>query len=138
MQVYLAHNYGAKDWLNENVVPYLTETGHRITSTWLDNLPGDRQQDALKDIDDIRSSDYVIFFADQFGPTQGRGKFAEFGFSVSHHEPYKIIVVSEDIEKRIEEFVFLALPDLKIVKSIQEARAILDEGSRQIPEASSV
>jgi nucleoside 2-deoxyribosyltransferase len=122
-RVYLAHNFKAASWLREEVVPILKASNIEVTSSWLNKLQtlstdaGDQgnRDEALEDLSDLRCSDALLFFCDQFGTTPGRGKYFELGFAYADGIP-ALIVGSEESYNNC---VFNSLFDR--VSSIQEA-----------------
>ena len=94
MRVYLAHNFAARDWLRENVIPFLESKGHKVVSSWITD---DRHlnsewkvESAVQDLQDVESAGALVFFADQFGITPGAGKFVELGYAI---RAGKIVIV---------------------------------------------
>lgn len=87
MKIYLAHNYDAQKYLADIVVPLLTEFNHVTTSRWIecadDSNTGNREQNALNDIEDIRRSDFLMFFSDDYMGESGKGKWFELGFAMA-------------------------------------------------------
>lgn len=87
MKIYLAHNYDAQKYLADIVVPLLAEFNHVTTSRWLectdDSNTGNREQNALNDIEDIRRSDFLMFFSDDYMGESGKGKWFELGFAMA-------------------------------------------------------
>ena len=126
---YLAHNFAARFWLLTKVFPKFLEAEIVVTSTWITVLKEHDitlealKKHALQDINDILAADYFIYFADQFGPIPGRGKFVELGFALNSGVG-NIIVVTEDIEARAKECAFLALA-LPTVKTVDEAIGLI-------------
>lgn len=94
MRVYLAHNFAARDWLRENVIPFLESKGHKVTSSWITDDrhldSGWKVESAVQDLQDIESAGALIFFADQFGIVPGEGKFVELGYAI---RAGKIVIV---------------------------------------------
>ena len=106
MKIYLAHNFAARFFLKQEVVPLLLGKGHTIMSSWLD-MPEDRSElveslsefqlkvkryeEAHQDITDIRSADLMLYFCDQVGSTPGRGKFFELGLAYGWKKPVALI-----------------------------------------------
>lgn len=81
MKVYLAHNYAAKGWLRQ-VVPMFEVVGHQITSRWITSVKSIDTDDAEMDLNDVLSSDAIVLFSEQFGPSPGKGKFIELGYAL--------------------------------------------------------
>jgi len=109
MKIYLAHNYSARFWLREEVVPKLQAAGYEVCSSWvfdpveMNEAPGDS---AGRDLGDLCQSDIFIFFADQYGEIPGRGKFIEFGYAMGISPT--VIIGSK---KSYDSCVFFALAD---------------------------
>jgi len=104
MKIYLAHNFDARHWLLDKIVPQLTQLGHTITSRWLKESDNQFQESSAEmDLADIYKSDLFILFDDQYTGSvkPGRGKYVEFGLAYlaqrkiyvvgSSGEPYKCV-----------------------------------------------
>lgn len=94
MRFYLAHNYAAKEWLKENIVPILEREGHMVTSRWLHQTEaphGERASYALRDLEDIHRADHLLLFGNNFGERPGRGKYFEFGYAYSNGKLISVI-----------------------------------------------
>lgn len=116
MKVYLAHNFGAREWLRDQVNPLVESAGHIVTSRWVTDdvhcLP--RQQNAVDDVEDLRSTSTVIVFVDQFSDRPGKGKFVEWGLAIGFGK--QVILVGSD-----ESCVFYHLPNMRRAATIEEA-----------------
>lgn len=118
MKIYLAHNFKARNVLNQVVKPFLESNGHIITSRWiwddshLEHFEDDRS--AIADLEDIESASAIILFTDQYGSSSGKGKFLELGYAI---KAKKIcILCGEDLDSS----VFYKLSTIKRVKTIEE------------------
>lgn len=127
MKIYLAHNFKAREWLPD-VVKKIEALGHRCTSTWIFDdshdmhiYAGTAIASACVDIEDIDSSNCLVFFVDQFGKTPGRGKYFELGYCVANNK--RIILVGET-----NDCVFYALPCMERVKNVDELIELLRRG----------
>jgi hypothetical protein len=97
MRLYLAHNWAARDWLREEIVPSIGFLGHEVTSTWITRDDWEslgNATEAINDLRDIDHSDYVVLFTDNFGDTPGQGKYVEFGYALGTNK--KIVLVGRD------------------------------------------
>jgi nucleoside 2-deoxyribosyltransferase len=101
MKVYLAHNFAAREWLKEFVIPYIEDYGHKVTSSWITDdrhlTPSYKTQSAVVDLQEIEEAGAIVFFADQFGFTPGEGKFVELGYAI---RAGKIVIVVGGKDKR--------------------------------------
>ena len=97
MRVYLAHNFVARNWLKNEVIPHLEKHGHEVVSNWITDdrhLNSDwKVESAVQDLQDIESCSAIIFFAEQVGETPGAGKFVELGYAI---RAGKIVIVVGD------------------------------------------
>lgn len=82
-KVYLAHNFDARQFLREDVVPEMKRRGLEVTSRWIvdERCTQSGKMGALIDLEDVDSCNTIIFFVDQFGPTPGRSKYFELGYA---------------------------------------------------------
>lgn len=118
MNIYIAHNYAAKQMLLETVVPLLESNGHFVTSRWIKNTEiGIAQDDAVKDLMDIGYANTLIFFANQYGINPGRGKYIELGYAL--RDGKRCIVVGNEEDKK--GCIFYNLPTIRFVSTIVEA-----------------
>lgn len=119
--IYLAHNWAAREYLRNVMVPELEERGHKVTSRWLrlecEHDSNDGQKHAMEDLEDIEEAGTLIFFANQLGKTPGEGKFVELGYAIRAGK--KVIVVGEG------RCVFYHLTTIRRVSTIEEAIKIL-------------
>jgi nucleoside 2-deoxyribosyltransferase len=119
--IYLAHNWAAREYLRNVVVPELEERGHRVTSRWIsveaehDNDNGEKY--AVEDLEDIELADTLVFFAKQMGETPGAGKFVELGYAIRAGK--RVIVVGEG------RCVFYHLPSVRRVGVLEEVFVLL-------------
>jgi len=111
--IYLAHNYGAREWLRSEVVPYLESRSHNITSRWIIWPPiHDSNIEGPMDLEDIDKASHVVFFTGQYSERPGRGKFVELGYAIRAGKT--VIMVGED-----NGCVFYKLPTLRWADSYQ-------------------
>lgn len=112
MTIYLAHNYAARQWLRDIVVPRLIQLGHTITARWVMGTPEehaaherDRSLAALHDIEDLQMAELLLFFPNQVGDKPGRGKWVELGYALATDKPIGVIGTDHSC-------VFLHLPSI--------------------------
>lgn len=92
MKIYLAHNFAARDYLKESIVPSLEARGHKITSRWIFNdehlkVDNDYQElSAIEDIQDIDDADALILFSQQYSERPARGKYVELGYALGRRK----------------------------------------------------
>ena len=122
MRVYLANNYAARDYLVNEVVPLFQSKGFEITSRWILNPPNqDWNSASQEDFEDIGSANILVLFADQTGPTPGRGKYVEFGMAVALGKD--VVVIGEN------NCIFFNLPRVARVDTLEEALDLIEECS---------
>lgn len=117
MNIYIAHNFAARLMLRESVVPYFEGRGHFVTSRWIkddEHVQGSGEFCALSDLEDIDKCSTLILYIDQYSDRPGKGKWFEFGYALRAGK--RIILIGED-----RSCVFVNLPTVRIVKSIEEA-----------------
>lgn len=139
MILYTAHNMGAREYINGQVVPALALLGHSVKARWLsgvhnekslrNSLDGDelilaRQRFAEEDYEDIYNCDALLHFADPYGNRSGRGKYIEVGFAYARNK--KIYVVGENCD----ESVFYFTPGIERYKSFYEFTLSLKKTSQ--------
>ena len=116
MKVYLAHNFAAREWLKDFVVPYIESFGHKVTSSWITDDrhldPNYKKKSAVVDLQEIGGAGAIIFFAEQFGLAPGEGKFVELGYAI--REGKIVIVVGSG------RCVFFALCSVRNVRRLEE------------------
>jgi|SRR5882672_3889962 len=121
MNIYLAHNFAAREWLPK-VVEMLAAQGHKCTSTWIFDdshaKGGTKRESAQVDIEDIERSEILVLFVDQEGPTPGRGKYFELGFAYARGK--RIILVGTD-----DGCVFYSLSQIERVLNVKELLEVL-------------
>ena len=122
MQIYVAHNFNAREWL-PLVVDRIQAAGHPVTSTWIYDdahaSGGSRLTSALVDIADIDRSACLVLFTDQYGETPGKGKYFELGYAYAQQK--RIILVGKDTIT----CVFYALPGVERVANEDELITLL-------------
>jgi nucleoside 2-deoxyribosyltransferase len=95
VKLYLAHNFAARTWLREKVLPLLEKAGFECCATWITDDahvdPGNGDYSASMDYLDILHSDGLLLFTDQFGERPGRGKFVELGLAIGFGKPVVLI-----------------------------------------------
>lgn len=113
MKLYLAHNWAAREYLNNEVLPVLLAAGHQTTSSWITKTQDPQEQafNAEQDLEDVRQADALVHFSDQFGSTPGRGKYVELGYAVGIGKP--VFVVGSG-----DETIFYFLGDLRRVPDL--------------------
>jgi len=84
MDIYIAHNMEARDWLRSDVVPVLQAAGHTVTSQWIleDPYSLPRSENAEQDLADIDRADILLMFIDPFADKPGKGKWVEWGYAM--------------------------------------------------------
>jgi len=98
-KVYLAHNFRSATYLRTTTAVFYDKYID-FTCSWIHMLledpasPEIAQGAALQDLKDIDRADWLIFFAEQFGITPGRGKFFELGYAVATKGVKKIIFIA--------------------------------------------
>lgn len=131
MKVYIAHNFEARDWLRENVLPLLKKIGHTSTSDWItddSHLKRDMMKEsAIADAMGIDTSDMILFFAKQLGDRPGRGKYFELGYAYARHKG--VMVVGNEME--LKECVFYHMPGVMLFNGIESAMQYLS-GKREV------
>lgn len=118
MKIYIAHNFDARLYLRETVVPVYVKDGHTITSRWIltdDHVKGSSQQCAVDDIDDIESAGALILFAEQYANKPGRGKHIELGYALRAGKICIVIGASKNPGS-----VFYGLPNIRHCETIEE------------------
>ena len=121
LNIYIAHNFEARLWLRENIVPICESNGHWVTSRWIKDdihVELSRQFCALQDLDDIDRCSTLILFVDQFGDRAGKGKWFEFGYALRAGK--RIILIGES-----SSCVFTNLPNVMWAKNIEEAMKLV-------------
>lgn len=117
MRIYLAHNYEAQEYL-KNIRLLLEQNGHKVTSSWIDckdtSNGGNRSINAHRDLLDIISADWVLFFSEDFNGKPGRGKWVEFGYALGLRKRITIIgdeqksiflTAADEVHESVEEFL---------------------------------
>lgn len=123
MKVYLAHNFGAAEYLRCVVKPILEAYNHEVTSRWIYEVgySGDKsdQQAAIEDLEDIDKAGALILFVDSYSADKpGRGKFVELGYALRAGK--RIILVGKD-----RNCVFYAFPNIRHVSTVTDAMMLL-------------
>lgn len=123
MKVYLAGRYARRNEFRLLRIP-LHQAGIEVTSRWLDEqhaLSGhtkdldvtERTLTALKDVEDIKGSDAMLFFAEDPNAQPPRGgRHVEFGMALALNKPIYVIGAEENI--------FHFYPDVKHFATFQE------------------
>lgn len=121
-RVYIASRYSRRDEMR-NVAEQLSERGFIVSSTWLQedyplnmNLDGltpeQHAEIATQDLEDVISSDKLIFFAeDQNNQPPRGGRHCEFGYALALGIDIYIVGNRENI--------FHYLPNLKVVPNLE-------------------
>jgi hypothetical protein len=84
MKIYIAHNFDARIWLRQEIIPVLSR--HTITSSWIlsdECFNVSLEQNAINDFNDLTKADIFVLFTNQFGKRHGRGKFVELGMAIA-------------------------------------------------------
>jgi hypothetical protein len=126
MKIYLAHNFEARLWLRETIVPLLTAAGHEITSQWVlsdEHIKLPDAECAKVDIHDIYKADCLILFADQFSHRHGLGKFVEFGYAYGLLADYTLAYVI--VINNSKSSIFFELDNVHKVSTIEQALELL-------------
>lgn len=122
MKVYIAHNFAARDYLNQEIIPLLRAAGHECTSSWIWDdshlYHKNAQQSAVKDLADIDKASDIIIFLNAFADRTGRGKWFEFGYALRAGK--RCIAVGED-----KSCIFCNLPNIRLVATIEDAMRLL-------------
>ncbi len=117
MNVYIAHNFEAKNWLKNVIVPLFENAGHFVTSRWIKEdlhvLLSYATQGAIEDIEDINAASDFVLFVDQWGERAGRGKYFELGYAIRAGK--RCIIVGDN-----RDCVFYNLPNIRKFKFIEE------------------
>lgn len=125
MRAYLAAAYSRRERI-QKVAAYLESKGVEIVSTWLQEtysptidirtLPGGINQAlAEKDIEEIRSCDTLIFFAEEQDAQPPRGgRHVEFGVALGLGK--RVVVVGA------KENIFHHLPLVEVIPSITDLK----------------
>ena len=123
MKVYLAHNYEARDWLAEKIVPELEAAGIEVTSSWIKKAkpidpyhPDLQRTEAIQDIEDVRRADVIALFTNQFGKRPGRGKYVELGIALALDKT--VILVGSAATNA--DTVFYYMPSIIKVSSLKQ------------------
>lgn len=119
-KVYIAHNFKARGWLLDVVVPQLETVGFEVTSRWLRTAKADAEGGdgfrgfspanpyttsaakeaefaAVYDLYDVRVADYLLYFASAFEGKAGIGKHVELGYALALHKTVSIIGRTEEL-----------------------------------------
>jgi nucleoside 2-deoxyribosyltransferase len=114
VKLYLAHNYEARIGLRETI-KVLAELGHSVTSRWItdDAHDGVNATTARVDLDDIKTSDALVLFVNQFGDRPGRGKYVELGYALGIGK--KVFLYGN-----LNNCVFYHLPEVQWVSSLTQ------------------
>jgi nucleoside 2-deoxyribosyltransferase len=119
MKIYIAHNYEAKTFLKEQIVPIIEKQGHIVTSTWItQDAPQDELTAAIDDLEDLEAASILIFYARNYGERPGRGKYVELGYAI---RAGKAIIIYDSDDK----CVFYKLPHLIHCESLEHLKALL-------------
>ena len=108
MDIYIAGRYSRRDEFRA-VAETLRDHGHVVTSRWLDenepldakmgdNTPEFYQETATIDLQDIKRSDIVLFFAEDpaIGIPRG-GRLVEMGYALALDKTVEIIGSAENV-----------------------------------------
>ena len=115
MKIYLAHNYAAKAMLRSQIVPWLEQRGHFVTSNWIKQAnPKTETEGAIECFADVDAADTVIFFAYQHGDSPGKGKYAELGYAIAKGK--RVICIG----RAGSNCVFLHHPSVEHIESLEE------------------
>lgn len=108
---YVAHNFAAKDWLLAVVRGKLKSAGISLNSRWIHTTlgPGEGgKQSAEEDLEDIRSADFLIYFAAGLDGGNGLGKHIELGYALAIGK--RVVLIQEhSLGGRMRESVFYLL-----------------------------
>lgn len=119
MKLYIAHNYAARQWIVDEVVPRLEANGISVAARWLSGkhdravTDADSRQFAEEDFYDVRAADGLLYFCDQFGSRPGLGKHIELGIAAAGSKP--IAVVGENCDAS----VFYFLPGIQRFETLE-------------------
>ena len=117
MKVYIAHNFAARDWLKKEIIPLLKNRGYEVTSRWIwDDShieKNNKEQSAIRDLQDIDEAQGLIIFLDQFADRPGKGKFVEMGYALGSDKD--VITIGKDLS-----CVFTALPQIIHYETIDD------------------
>lgn len=130
MNIYIAHNFEAAEFLAEIITPQFEKAGHFITSRWIFN-PTSELTGALQDLEDIDRADILILYTKQYGERPGRGKYFEFGYALRAGK--KIILIGEE-----DNCVFYLLPNIIKFKNTENVISFLPSLVSKPPQTSSV
>lgn len=122
MTYYLAHNFAARDYIKNEIIPKLSAAGHTTSSRWLYNDlhvdvgPHQQKTSATEDLEDVEVAHGLILFTDNMGERPGRGKYVELGYALALG---KQVVLCGSPESR-RTCVFYYLPQVQSVDNIEE------------------
>jgi nucleoside 2-deoxyribosyltransferase len=107
--LYIAHNFAARDWLREEVVPFFTGKGIEVTSRWLtDAEPQPDSKEAARGcLYDVDRADNFLLFAKQVGSIPGRARYAEMGYAIHGGKDVYVCTNDEDLN-----CLFYRLPEV--------------------------
>ncbi len=115
VKIYLAGRFANKAHLND-VKVFLEDSGHKVTSRWLDGDASSWTDTAIMDLEDIDKADVVALLADE--PEEGgrpmQGALVELGYAIAKE---KTIYIIDRLKKRT---VFFSLPELHFIEQWEE------------------
>ena len=126
--IYLAHNWAAREYLRNVVVPELEGRGHKVTSRWVtEEVEENDEKAAVMDLEDLEKAGALIFFPHRFGNMSGAGKFVELGYAIRAGK--KIILCGHKCYgndcRYCQSCVFYSLATVRRVESLEEAMELL-------------
>lgn len=100
MKIYLASNYGSRGLMLQHAAE-IAALGHTVTSRWIHGNSKSPCGCAADDLEDLESSDLLVFFTEDSGPLSIGGKSFELGYA------YHARILTAMIGKRRSVFHYL-------------------------------
>lgn len=120
LRVYLAHNFAARSYLVDKIVPKLHERNMIVCSTWIyqEATDGNEAYWAIRCLEDVARCDVLVIFQEQYSEVPGRGKYVEFGYALARNKP--VMVIGDKLD-----CLFYYYPQVMRVKDFKEAIEIM-------------
>ncbi len=122
MKVYIAHNFAARDWLREQILPQFQAAGLEVTASWITDdshlHSKNKRQSAMVDAADIDAAEAIVLFTNQFADRTGKGKFWELGYAYACDK--HCMLIGQD-----DSCVFYTMPGMHRFASVDEVIAEL-------------
>jgi len=116
MKIYTAHNFAARKYLRDHIIPQLEALGHKVIARWATEPDHDKEglnNECVKDIQDLSQCDAILLFTDNFGDRPGRGKYVELGYALAQNKLIFLFGEADDC-------VFYHLPGVKRITNLNE------------------